>query len=117
MTILLTGASGVVGLPTLRALTEDHDVVVVEGRRAVQHSGITVRGDLRAPHLGLDDRTWSALTRDVDTVVHCAGVVDFGIDDASTRPSTSTESATSWSSPGTRRHAWCTSAPPSSANP
>lgn len=85
MTILLTGASGVVGLPTLRALTEDHDVVVLEGRRAVQHSGITVRGDLRAPHLGLDDRTWSALTRDVDTVVHCAGVVDFGIDDASTR--------------------------------
>ncbi|KQU06719.1 hypothetical protein ASG56_03565 [Rhodococcus sp. Leaf7] len=85
MTVLLTGASGVVGLPTLAALRSRHDVVVFEGRRPVEHSGRSVRGDLRAPRLGLDDAEWTALADTVDVVVHCAGVVDFGADDAATR--------------------------------
>ncbi|MGB7365119.1 MAG: SDR family oxidoreductase [Rhodococcus sp. (in: high G+C Gram-positive bacteria)] len=85
MNILLTGASGVVGLPTLAALSREHDVVVLEGRRSVSHAGRSVRGDLRAPRLGLSDHQWNTMAGDLDVVVHCAGIVDFGVDDESTR--------------------------------
>lgn len=85
MTVLLTGASGVVGLPTLDALAAHHEVVVLEGRRAVPHHGVRIRGDLRAAKLGLSDAEWDCLATDIDVIVHCGGVVDFGADATATR--------------------------------
>ncbi|MDL4774360.1 MULTISPECIES: SDR family oxidoreductase [Thermomonosporaceae] len=75
-TILLTGASGVVGgalLPRLRG----HRVIALTRRRAV--SGVSLRGDVSAPGLGLGGAEHRGLLGEVDTVVHCAAVTDFGV--------------------------------------
>lgn len=80
MTVLLTGASGVVGIPTLDALRRTHHVTALAGRRPVDGADRVVHGDLRRPRFGLDDVQWSLLATDLDVVVHCAGEVDFAAD-------------------------------------
>ena len=82
-TVLVTGASGVVGaalLPRLRGV----DVVALVHRTPVVTPGVTsVAGDVRAPRLGLSDRAYARLAGRVDAVVHCAAVTDFGRTDGS----------------------------------
>ncbi|HET6212391.1 MAG TPA: SDR family oxidoreductase [Micromonosporaceae bacterium] len=77
--ILLTGASGVVGAAVLRRLA-GKDVVALTYRGEV--AGRAVRGDITRPRLGLDRHGYAELARGVDAVVHCAGVTDFTADDA-----------------------------------
>ncbi|MFP5345516.1 MAG: SDR family oxidoreductase [Actinomycetes bacterium] len=91
-TVLVTGASGVVGtalLPRLAADGSDPErpasrVVALVHRSAVEGRSVTsVRGDITAPRLGLSVREYDALTRRVDAVVHAAAVTVFkGRDDA-----------------------------------
>ena len=74
-TVLLTGASGVVG----RALLEQLgglDVVCLVHRSPVCKPGVTtVRGDVAEPGLGLADQAYADLAARVDAVIHCAAVV------------------------------------------
>lgn len=83
-TILLTGASGVVGqalLPRLRAIP--HAQVMGLVHRAPLPGVPSVRGDLTQPRLGLSESGYSALARRVDIVVHSAAVTDFDRTDGS----------------------------------
>jgi nucleoside-diphosphate-sugar epimerase len=75
-TILLTGASGVLGTALLPKLA-GHDIISLTHRAAPAHAGRAVPGDLTAPRLGVDARVYRQLTEQVDTVVHCAAVTDF----------------------------------------
>jgi nucleoside-diphosphate-sugar epimerase len=82
-TVLLTGASGVIGralLPRLR----DFDVVCLVHRSPVSGPNVTtVPGDIAEPMLGLAEQAYAELAGMVDAVIHCAAVTDFGRSDGS----------------------------------
>jgi nucleoside-diphosphate-sugar epimerase len=85
-TVLVTGASGVVGQALLPRLTERDEVEVVAlvHRTPVTGERVTVvRGDVSAPRLGLSATAYDALADRVDAVVHCAAVTDFNRTDGS----------------------------------
>ncbi|MFD4922307.1 SDR family oxidoreductase [Streptomyces goshikiensis] len=73
-TVLVTGASGVVGSALLRELA-DTDVVSLTHHKPV--SGQQVRGDVTRPWLGLRPAEYRSLAARVDVVVHCAASVNF----------------------------------------
>lgn len=76
-TVLLTGASGVVGCALLERL-HDSDVVCLVHRTPVDGPGVrAVSGDVSQPLLGLDEHTYRALAAECDAVVHCAAVTSF----------------------------------------
>jgi nucleoside-diphosphate-sugar epimerase len=82
-TVLLTGASGVVGRALLQRL-RDLDVVCLVHRSPVSGPDvITVRGDIARPMLGLAEQAYLELAAKVDAVVHCAAVTDFSRADGS----------------------------------
>jgi nucleoside-diphosphate-sugar epimerase len=82
-TVLLTGASGVVGRALLRRL-RDFDVVCLVHRSPVSGPSVTaVPGDIARPMLGLAGRAYAELAARVDAVIHCAAVTDFNRTDGS----------------------------------
>jgi nucleoside-diphosphate-sugar epimerase len=82
-TVLLTGASGVVGRAVLQRI-RDLDVVCLVHRSQVSGSNVTtVRGDVAEPMLGLGERAYADLAARVDAVIHCAAVTDFRRTDGS----------------------------------
>jgi nucleoside-diphosphate-sugar epimerase len=82
-TVLLTGASGVVGRAVLQRM-RDLDVVCLVHRSPVSGSNVTtVRGDVAKPMLGLGERAYAELAASVDAVIHCAAVTDFRRTDGS----------------------------------
>jgi nucleoside-diphosphate-sugar epimerase len=82
-TVLLTGASGVVGRALLQRL-HDFDVVCLVHRSPVSGPNVsTVLGDIAQPLLGLNEQAYGELAAEVDAVIHCAAVTDFGRTDGS----------------------------------
>src|SRR5208282_5127009 len=76
-TVLLTGASGVVGRALLRRL-RDLDVVCLVHRSPVCGPNVTtVLGDVAKPMLGLAEQAYTELAARVDAVIHCAAITDF----------------------------------------
>ncbi|MDW5330136.1 SDR family oxidoreductase [Plantactinospora sp. KLBMP9567] len=80
--ILLTGASGVIGAALLHRLA-GHRVTALTYRAEVP--GRAVRGDVTRPWLGLHRGRYAELAASVDVVLHCAGVTDFSADDDTMR--------------------------------
>lgn len=75
--VLLTGASGVVGSALLRRL-RDLDVVCLVHRSPVFGPNVTsVQGDIVTPKFGLARQAYAKLAASVDAVIHCAAVTDF----------------------------------------
>jgi nucleoside-diphosphate-sugar epimerase len=82
-TVLVTGASGVVGRALLRRL-RDADVVCLVHRSPVCGPNVTtVLGDIADPTLGLAGDAYAELAARVDAVIHCAAVTDFNRTDGS----------------------------------
>ena len=82
-TVLLTGASGVVGRALLPRLG-DPDVVCLVHRSPVSGPNVTTApGDVAQPMLGLAEQSYAELAVKVDAVIHCAAVTDFGRSDGS----------------------------------
>jgi nucleoside-diphosphate-sugar epimerase len=82
-TVLLTGASGVVGHALLRRL-RDLDVVCLVHRSPVSGPNVsTAPGDVAEPMLGLGEQAYAELAAKVDVVIHCAAVTDFSRTDGS----------------------------------
>jgi thioester reductase-like protein len=75
-TVLVTGASGVVGTALLRRL-RGADVVCLVHRSPVDAPRRTVRGDITVPRFGLAEHVYAELAEQVDAVIHCAAVTDF----------------------------------------
>ncbi len=74
-TILLTGATGVVGSALLPMLQRHFSVISLTRRGRVDSE--QVHGDIARPRLGLDQMTYKTLCDQVDFVVHAAAVTDF----------------------------------------
>ena len=82
-TVLLTGASGVVGRALLQRL-RDLDVVCLVHRSPVSGPGVTtVQGDISEPMFGMARQAYAALAAEVDAVIHCAAVTEFHRTDGS----------------------------------
>jgi thioester reductase-like protein len=82
-TILLTGASGVVGRALLRRL-RDFDVVCLVHRSPVSGPNVTtVLGDVAEPRLGLAEDAYADLAAKINAVIHCAAITDFNRTDGS----------------------------------
>jgi nucleoside-diphosphate-sugar epimerase len=82
-TVLLTGASGVVGRALLRRL-HDFDVLCLVHRSSVSGLNVTtVPGDITKPMFGLATQAYVELAARVDAVIHCAAVTDFNRTDDS----------------------------------
>ena len=82
-TVLVTGASGVVGRALLRRL-RDLDVVCLVHRSPVSGPNVTsALGDIADPTLGLAEDAYAELAARVDAVIHCAAVTDFNRTDGS----------------------------------
>ena len=82
-TVLLTGASGVVGRALLQRMS-DLDVVCLVHRSPVCGADVTtVPGDIAEPMLGLGEQAYMDLAARVDAVIHCAAVTDFNRTDGS----------------------------------
>src|SRR5262252_1172059 len=76
-TVLLTGASGVVGRALLQRL-RDLDVVCLVHRSPVSGPNVTaVPGDIAKPMFGLAKQAHVELAATVDAVIHCAAITDF----------------------------------------
>jgi nucleoside-diphosphate-sugar epimerase len=76
-TILITGASGVVG----RAVADeirDRVVALVHGNPEVPEADEVIVGDLSAPHMGLEQTRWRALAEEVDAIVHSGALTEWG---------------------------------------
>ncbi len=78
-TVLLTGASGVVGRALLDRLRgSDLDIVCLVHRTPVVGADVrTVHGDITSERFGLSEDAYRLLAESVDAVVHCAAVTDF----------------------------------------
>ncbi|HEX2419651.1 MAG TPA: SDR family oxidoreductase [Micromonosporaceae bacterium] len=77
-TVLVTGASGVVGTALLPHLAPANVIALVH-RTACPGAQESLPGDITAPGFGLDTDTYKALARRVDAVVHCAANTGFSI--------------------------------------
>jgi nucleoside-diphosphate-sugar epimerase len=83
-TVLLTGASGVVGTALLPKLAHHNVIALVHRQPPPQGVAGHVTGDLVAPGMGLAEDVARRLAAQVDVVVHCAAVTDFYADAGAT---------------------------------
>lgn len=82
-TVLLTGASGVVGQALLARL-RGVDVVCLVHRTPVTSPHVkTLRGDITEARFALSEAEYADLAHHVDAVIHCAAVTDFNRTDGS----------------------------------
>ena len=88
--VLLTGATGFVGLELLRRFIERGDRRIhalvraaddeAAAERLPAHARLSaVAGDIEEPGLGLSEENRERLARDVTTVVHCAASISFDL--------------------------------------
>ena len=77
-TILLTGASGVVGRELARELRHDRVIGLVHGDSRELEVSEAIVADLAAPWLGLKPWHWRALSREVDVIIHSGGLTEWG---------------------------------------
>ncbi|MER6256206.1 NAD(P)-dependent oxidoreductase [Streptomyces sp. NPDC001584] len=76
-TVLLTGATGVIGASLLPALAARYEVIALVHRRRPESATTCVQADLTAECLGLSDRLHRELAAGIDAIVHCAALTDF----------------------------------------
>jgi thioester reductase-like protein len=77
-TVLLTGASGVVGRALIDELSPDHRIVCLRHRRDLADPRVDqVTGSLEAPLLGLTPYDYDRLAAGVDLVVHAAAATNW----------------------------------------
>jgi nucleoside-diphosphate-sugar epimerase len=75
--LLLTGASGVLGRALLDQLADDYDVTCLRHRTPIGDPRVTeLHGDLTQPKMGLSEHQYQTL-RSVDVIVHCGATTQF----------------------------------------
>jgi nucleoside-diphosphate-sugar epimerase len=79
-TVLVTGATGVVGSALLPLLSARHRVIALAHRRITPGGVVTVHGDVTRPLLGLSRERHDALARRVEVIVHAAAETDLAAD-------------------------------------
>lgn len=78
MSVLLTGAAGVVGRAVATELCDDHVIGLVHHDADVPEVDEVVLADLTKPLLGLGRERWDALASEVHSIVHSAALTEWG---------------------------------------
>ncbi|MEL7128383.1 MAG: SDR family oxidoreductase [Pseudomonadota bacterium] len=76
-TLLLTGASGVVGSEVARRLPADA-LLLGRHRARPESDARQIAIDIRDPHLGLPQSAYETLANEVTGIIHCAAITDMG---------------------------------------
>lgn len=76
-TILLTGATGVVGRALLQQLDSASVICLIHEMSGDMSGRRTISGDVSQPHLGLRASDHRRLSRQIDCIVHAAAITDF----------------------------------------
>jgi NAD(P)-dependent dehydrogenase (short-subunit alcohol dehydrogenase family) len=76
-TVLLTGASGVIGASLLPALTDRYEVTALVHRRRPGGAVRCVQGDLTAEGMGLSTDERRELAAGTDVIIHSGALTDF----------------------------------------
>lgn len=84
ISVLLTGASGVVGAATCKELRDLSMTCLVHRTRPFGSPVEQVRGDITQPRLGLDAAEFRSLAKKTDVVIHSAAMTDFTATDGVT---------------------------------
>jgi nucleoside-diphosphate-sugar epimerase len=79
--VLVTGASGVLGSAVVEALAS-HDVTSLSHSGSANGDTRALQGSVEHPKLGLDDRTYDELCNRIDCVVHCAATSHYSTREA-----------------------------------
>ncbi len=77
-TVLLTGASGVVGRAVAEELADSRVIGLVHRDTHVPAVDEVLEGDLAMPRLGLSETRWRELAREVDVIVHSGALTEWG---------------------------------------
>jgi nucleoside-diphosphate-sugar epimerase len=77
-TVLLTGASGVVGRAVAAELRDCRVIGLVHSDVAVPGLAEVLHSDLAEPWLGLGERPWRRLAAEVDAIVHSGALTQWG---------------------------------------
>ena len=77
-TVLLTGASGVVGRAIAEELTGHRVIGLVHSDPDLPDVDEVIRCDVSQPRLGLAEERWRELAREVDVIVHSAALTEWG---------------------------------------
>jgi thioester reductase-like protein len=77
-TVLLTGASGVIGRAVAAELAQDHVIGLVHTDTDVPEVDEVVHGELGLPRLGLSEEDWQGLAGRVDVIVHSGALTAWG---------------------------------------
>lgn len=85
-TVLLTGASGVVGRSLLREPGGPRILAATHSTPVPGAAGPPVRCDVTAERFGLDEDSYRALAAEVDVVIHSAGLTEWGLPAESYEP-------------------------------
>src|SRR2546429_581133 len=77
-TILLTGASGVIGRAIIDELGDHRLIGLVHSTGDPPDIDEVIRGDLAEPRFGLSAEQWRSLEREVDAIVHSGALTQWG---------------------------------------
>jgi len=77
-TVLITGASGVIGRAVADELSDDHVIGVVHSDTDPPPVDELLTGDLSQPRLGLSEMDWQSLAERVDVIVHSGAMTAWG---------------------------------------
>jgi thioester reductase-like protein len=78
-TVLVTGASGVIGGALLDELGGYDVIGMAHSGKLPREDAETLRGDVTQPRFGLSQASFRELAARVDVIVHSAGLVTFGL--------------------------------------
>jgi nucleoside-diphosphate-sugar epimerase len=77
-TVVLTGASGVVGRAVAKELTDEYVIGLVHNDHDVPEVDEVLTSDLARPRMGLSEERWQALARQADVIVHSGALTTWG---------------------------------------
>ena len=78
LTVLVTGASGVVGRAVAAELGDCRVIGLAHSDTTVSEVDEVLHSDLSRPLLGLDEPTWRRLADEVDVIVHSGALTQWG---------------------------------------
>ena len=80
-TILITGASGVIGGALIPELHNADVIGCVHSGKLPTEDAESVKADVTQPRMGLPEAQWRELAARTDVIVHSAGLVTFGLEE------------------------------------
>jgi nucleoside-diphosphate-sugar epimerase len=77
-TVLITGASGVIGRALIDELRDHRVIALVNSDDNLSAAGRVIKSDLGSPRLGLAEHDWQALAEETDVIVHSGALTVWG---------------------------------------